>query len=934
MIEKAIPITPYAGLRPYLEDDAPFFFGRDRVRDNIIANLKAKRLTLVFGASGVGKSSVLRAGVAHKLRAIAQENLDEKGKPELAVAVFNNWRDDPAAGLKACVKEAVREALDEYTPIPISESGSLADAFQSWAELVGGDLLIILDQFEDYFFYHGYDRRGDGFAYELARMVNRPDLRVNFLISIRDDAFSKIKLFKEDILNVFDNLMEIEHLDRSSAVAAIEEPVERYNLFYAAGKQRITVEPELVEKVLSQVRAGRLSFGDGGNGRPAQEAGASEPKAKVETPFLQLVMTRLWQEELSSGSITLRLATLEGLGGAETIVQTHLAQVMGKLSEAEQGMAARIFRYLVTPSGGKFALSASDLAESAELEQTEIVGLLEKLSGGGSRILRAFAPPGPDSESRYEIFHDVLAKAVLDWRRAYAQRQRERQAEEEKRLAAEKARAEEKARADRRLRVLSIVIAVLSILTLVGAAIAWWQYDRARVGAESMTRYTLQKANVTSDTQARIYDVLIKNMDSDKSANSFQSVLDDLNFAVESYRRDGNKLGEGITLNSMAAAPRLFGQARRRVGEYEQSQIYYQQAQKLYQEAQALLETSAGPDHPEVATSLNDLALMYVDQGKYADGAPLLERSLSILEKALDPGDFNLADPLTNLAVCYSAQGKYGEAEPLYKRALEIHSKSLPANSPALAESLNHLGFLYYEQGKYAQAEPLFNQSLAIWQNDPDPGSQLNAALSLNGLAGVYRKRGQYAEAKKYLNLAGQYHRELLDTDQITIAEDVENMGLLYADQGDYEAAEAALNQALDTWTLCLGRDHPTIAYASANLASLYYRNGNPAKAEPLFKEAMRIQRNALPYSPELARTLSGLARLYVDSGSHAEAEALFKEALEILERAAPGHPDLADTLNGYAVLLQIMNRDGEASQMRVRAAQVKERHERDEAAN
>jgi hypothetical protein len=53
-----------------------------------------------------------------------------------------------------------------------------------------------------------------------------------------------------------------------------------------------------------------------------------------------------------------------------------------------------------------------------------------------------------------------------------------------------------------------------------------------------------------------------------------------------------------------------------------------------------------------------------------------------------------------------------------------------------------------------------------------------------HGLAGVYRKRGQYAEAKKDLNPAGQYHRDLLDTDQITIAENVENTGLLYADQG------------------------------------------------------------------------------------------------------------------------------------------------------
>jgi predicted AAA+ superfamily ATPase len=67
MIEPKLPEAPYNGLMPYSEEDAPFFFGREREREVIIANLIASRLTLLYGASGVGKSSVLRAGVAHQL---------------------------------------------------------------------------------------------------------------------------------------------------------------------------------------------------------------------------------------------------------------------------------------------------------------------------------------------------------------------------------------------------------------------------------------------------------------------------------------------------------------------------------------------------------------------------------------------------------------------------------------------------------------------------------------------------------------------------------------------------------------------------------------------------------------------------------------------------------------------------------------------------
>ena len=49
--------SPYQGLIPYTIEDAPFFFGRSAERELIVANLIAGRLTLLYGASGVGKSS-------------------------------------------------------------------------------------------------------------------------------------------------------------------------------------------------------------------------------------------------------------------------------------------------------------------------------------------------------------------------------------------------------------------------------------------------------------------------------------------------------------------------------------------------------------------------------------------------------------------------------------------------------------------------------------------------------------------------------------------------------------------------------------------------------------------------------------------------------------------------------------------------------------
>ena len=62
---------PYVGLDCFHEEDAALFFGREAERTRIIGNLRASRLTLLHAESGVGKSSLLRAGVSARLNAPA-----------------------------------------------------------------------------------------------------------------------------------------------------------------------------------------------------------------------------------------------------------------------------------------------------------------------------------------------------------------------------------------------------------------------------------------------------------------------------------------------------------------------------------------------------------------------------------------------------------------------------------------------------------------------------------------------------------------------------------------------------------------------------------------------------------------------------------------------------------------------------------------------
>jgi WD40 repeat protein len=455
----AVPTTPYVGLTPFTESDAPFFFGREKERRLIAANLLASRLTLLYGASGVGKSSIIRAGVQRDFRTRADEALASGRFPESIVVVFTGWRDDPIAGLAECVTASVKELLGKLAPRPPRKKLRLDDLLVEWNrrldekalqhagatadldEPIRTELLVIFDQFEQYFVYHA-DEDGPGtFAVEFPRAVNREDLRASFLVSLREDAYTQLDRFEGRILNLFAGNLRIEHLDEKAATAAIVKPVEKYNELLGNGDPPYEVEPELVQAVIRDVRAGNIVLGQAGGGVVEH----SEPEqTRVETPFLQLVMSRLWEEEQRRQSHVLRLETLRNLGGAERIVRRHLDDAMSALDDDERAVAARMFHQLVTPSGARIVHSARDLAGYADVSLEVAEPILEKLDE--RRILRTIDPAPGESTPRFEIRHDVLAGAVVEWSRKYDERRRREEEEARQREAVEEERRRQRTR--------------------------------------------------------------------------------------------------------------------------------------------------------------------------------------------------------------------------------------------------------------------------------------------------------------------------------------------------------------------------------------------------------------------------------------------------------------------------------------------------------
>ncbi len=89
----------------------------------------------------------------------------------------------------------------------------------------------------------------------------------------------------------------------------------------------------------------------------------------------------------------------------------------------------------------------------------------------------------------------------------------------------------------------------------------------------------------------------------------------------------------------------------------------------------AIDEKALGPNHPDVAGDLNNLAVLYYTQGQYAQAEPLFKRALAIDEKALGPNHPDVATDLENLAALYRVTKRDAEAETMEQRVARIRAR-------------------------------------------------------------------------------------------------------------------------------------------------------------------------------------------------------------------------------------------------------------------
>jgi CHAT domain-containing protein len=403
----------------------------------------------------------------------------------------------------------------------------------------------------------------------------------------------------------------------------------------------------------------------------------------------------------------------------------------------------------------------------------------------------------------------------------------------------------------------------------------------------------------------------------------------------------------------------------------EGSRLYaahdFARARELFSQAlemgRSLYPKSDFPNgHPELAASMQNLAVMRLVMGEYAEAEQLLREALrmnrALYSKTKYPrGHPFLAANVNWLAELYVGLGDYSEAEPFARETLAMYralypKEDFPHGHDLLHQAITGLALIYREAGDYGKAEPLLREALdtarAQYPNKEDPLGQMVIGGDLANLASLLQRAGEYGKAESLFKEALEMRRARFPKDKFpqghrALAQSIGYLAELYWFAGQYTKAVPLCEEALQMGRALLstsrypGSRHDFVVLISI-AAALHQALGEYDKAEALKKEALDINRAAFPKEkyplghPDLATSLSNLAALHKAAGEYAKAEPIVREALDMnralypREKYPQGHPDLAKSIINLASLYWAEGRFAQAEPLLSKALDMNQR--------
>ncbi len=323
-----------------------------------------------------------------------------------------------------------------------------------------------------------------------------------------------------------------------------------------------------------------------------------------------------------------------------------------------------------------------------------------------------------------------------------------------------------------------------------------------------------------------------------------------------------------------------------------------------------------GPDRAQTAATMMQLGSVLDAEVKHEEAETFYRGALKIREAVLGPESAPVADTLDDLAELLRTRGNNKDAEPLQKRALAIRTKVFGAAGPRVARSFNNLALIERNLGHPDEAEKLLLQAVDIAENK-DSLDQGSLARYLSNLASLYRSQGQLREAEKVAVRAVALREAAFGASDPLIRFELETLAGVYSDQLRFSEAEPLSRRALSILEKDLGPDHPQVANACNALANNLVSQARFPEADPLFRRAVEIGLKH-PQDDSAISAIGDAARGYQAAYQYEQAEALYQRALALrhaVNESPIGELREAQARNSFALLLREEGRYREAAE-------------------
>jgi serine/threonine protein kinase/Tfp pilus assembly protein PilF len=361
---------------------------------------------------------------------------------------------------------------------------------------------------------------------------------------------------------------------------------------------------------------------------------------------------------------------------------------------------------------------------------------------------------------------------------------------------------------------------------------------------------------------------------------------------------------------------------------YRRRRAEFRAAEALLRHALRLREQFYGPNHPQVAGTLNALAIVLHDTGQLVEAEALLRRAFAIYERTHGLHSHQVANVLNSLASLAMDTSRLDEAEIFYRKALESNGGCLGQDHHTVAISHNNLGLLLRKKGQLGEAETCFRRAIAIAEQGLGEDHEEIHNFHMN-LALLLRATGRPVEAEQHHRLALAIIERRFDQDHPALASILNNLGWLLYEQKQFSEAEQHYRRALQIWERRRDPDHLDAWIALINLAILLYDTGRSVEAEPLFRRGLAIKEQRLgPEHSQVGKDLLTFANYLNATNRPVEAEPLFRRATTIAEKHPdPDHLNVVFALHYLAELLRNTTRSGEAEPFFRRVLEIRERN-------